>query len=53
MDEVSLFVDDGVMEVILDLAQERRADLLGYIQLFLNCYSIFLLYVWHIRICHN
>ena len=42
MDEVSLFIDDGVMEVGLDLTQQWRADLLGNVQFFHNCYPILL-----------
>ena len=45
MDEITLLVDDGMMEVCLDLAKERGADLFGNIQLFFNSYSI-LLYTW-------
>lgn len=44
VDEVSLFVDDCVMEVSLDLTQQWRTDLLGYVQLLLNSYPIFLYY---------
>ena len=44
MDEITLLVDNGMMEVCLDLAKERGADLLGNVQLLFNSYSI-LLYI--------
>ena len=42
MKHVCSLVDNSVVEVSLDLAQDGLADLVGYVQLFLLSYTILL-----------
>lgn len=40
--EITLFVNNCVVEIGLDLSQQRRANLLCNVQLLSHCYSILL-----------
>lgn len=42
VDDIGLLVHDGVVEVCLDLAQERRADLVGNVLLLFFSQPVFL-----------
>jgi len=42
MEHICGLVDDSVVEVRLNLAEDGLADLVGYVQLFLLCYTILL-----------
>ena len=52
--EVSLFINDRMMKVSLDLSQEWRANLLRNVQFVLDGYSVFLLtYIVGVYIINN
>ena len=40
--EITLFVNNRVVEISLDLSQERGTDFLCNVQLLIHCYSILL-----------